>query len=85
MQRDRLPNQIGALRRHLMLRAELSSGVRAIHLEAIVTAISGNQSEVVQNRAAKSGFLIDHRTAELPDSKATENVCSKTMSAEKFG
>ena len=30
------------------------------------------------------GFLIDRRTAEAPDSKATENVCSKTMSAKKL-
>jgi hypothetical protein len=68
-----------------MLRAELARSIRAIDLKPIVTAVSRNQSEVVQNRAAKSGFLIDHRTAEAPDSKATKNVCSKTMSAEKLG
>jgi hypothetical protein len=80
-----LPNQIGTLWRHLMLQAELASSVCAIHLKPIVAAVSRNQSEVVQNRTAKSGFLIDHRTAEPSDSKATENICSKTMSAEKLG
>lgn len=67
-----------------MLRAELASSIRAIHLKPIVAPVGRNQSEVVQNRAAKSGFLIDRRTAEAPDSKATENVCSKTMSAKKL-
>ncbi|HEX3342379.1 MAG TPA: hypothetical protein VHT68_24765 [Pseudolabrys sp.] len=85
MQCDRFPNQIGALWRHLMLRAELASSLCPIHLKPIVAAVSGNQSEVVQGRGAKSGFLIGYRAAEAPDSKATENVCSKTMSAEKLG
>jgi hypothetical protein len=85
VQRDRLPNEIGALGRDLMFRAELAGSIRAIHLKPIVAAVRRNQPEVVQNRAAKSGFLVDYRTAEAPDSKATENVCSKTMSAEKPG
>jgi hypothetical protein len=85
VQRDRLPNQVGALWRHLMLRAELPSSIRPIYLKPIAATVSGNQSEVVQSRRAKSGFLIDHRMAQVPDSKATENVCSKTMSAEKLG
>jgi hypothetical protein len=68
-----------------MLRAELPSGICAIHLKPIIATVSRNKSEVVQNCGAKSGFLIAYRTAEAPDSKATENVCSKTMSAEKFG
>jgi hypothetical protein len=85
VQRDRLPNQVGALWRHLMLRAELPSSIRPIYLKPIVATVSGNQSEVVQSRGAKSGFLIGYRMAEVPDSKATENVCSQTMSAEKLG
>jgi hypothetical protein len=68
-----------------MLRTELASSLRAIDLKSIVAAISRNQSEVVQNRAAKCGFLIGHRTAEAPDGEATEDVCPKTMSAKKLG
>jgi hypothetical protein len=68
-----------------MLRAELARSIRAIDLKSIVTAVSRNQSEVVQDRAAKGGFLIGHRTAEAPDGKAAENICSKTMRAEKLG
>jgi hypothetical protein len=85
VQRDRLPNQIGTLGRHTMLRAELASGIRAIHLKPIVSAARKNQAEVVQDGAAKRSFLIDHRTTEAPDSKAAEIVGSKTMSAEKLG
>jgi hypothetical protein len=85
VERDRLPNQIGALWRHLVLRAEMPSSIRPIHLEPIVAAVSRNQSEVVQNRSAKSSFLVGHRAAEAPDDKAAENVCPKTMRAEKLG
>jgi len=46
-----------------MLCTELASSVRTIHLKSIVTAVGGNQPQVVQNRAAKSSFFIDRRTA----------------------
>ncbi len=85
MQRDRLPNQIGALWRHPMPRAELARGIRAIHLKPVVAAVGGNQPQVMQNRCAKRSFLVDHRTTEAPDSKATEDIGPKAMSAEKLG
>lgn len=44
MQRDRLPNHIGALRRHLMIYAEIASGLGAIHLKPVVAAIGRNQT-----------------------------------------
>ena len=58
VQGDRLPDQIGALRRHLMLGAELASSIRAVHFEAILAKVSRNQSEIVQNSAAKRCFLV---------------------------
>jgi hypothetical protein len=39
----------------------------------------------MQNRCAKRSFLVDHRTTEAPDSKATEDIGPKAMSAEKLG
>jgi hypothetical protein len=47
VERNRVPNQIGPLWRHLMLRAELASGIRTIHLKPIVVAVSRHQSEIV--------------------------------------
>jgi hypothetical protein len=50
-----------------MLRAELTSSIRAIHFKSIVTTVRRNQSEVVQGRGAKRGFLVGHRTADAPN------------------
>jgi hypothetical protein len=85
VQGDRLPNQIRALRRDLMLRAEIARGIRAIYFKPIIATVGRDQPEVVQKRGAKRGFFISHRTAEASDGKTAENVGSKTMRAEKFG
>ena len=85
MQRDRLPNHIGALWRHLMIYAEIASGLGAIHLKPVVAAIGRDQTKIVQNRPAKRGLLIDHRTSDTPDGQASENVRAQTMRAEKCG
>jgi hypothetical protein len=39
----------------------------------------------VQDRPAKRGLLIDHRTSDTPDGHASENVRAQTMRAEKCG
>ena len=49
MQRDRLPNHIGALWRHLMLYAEIASGIGAVHLKPVVAAIGRDQTQIVQD------------------------------------
>jgi hypothetical protein len=85
MQRDRLPNDIGALWRHLMLYAEIASGLGAIHLKTVVAAIGRDQTKIVQDRPAKRGLLIHHRTSDTPDGQASENVRAQTMRAEKCG
>ncbi len=85
MQRDRLPNHIGALWRHLMIYAEIASGLGAIHLKPVVAAIGRDQTKIVQNRPAKRGLLIDDRTSDTPDGQASENVRAQTMRAEKCG
>jgi hypothetical protein len=59
MQRDRPPNHIGALWRHLMIYAEIANGIGAIHLKPVVAAIGRDQTKIVQNRPAKRGLLID--------------------------
>ncbi|MGB7179180.1 MAG: hypothetical protein WBD33_20255, partial [Xanthobacteraceae bacterium] len=68
-----------------MLCAEIARSIRAIYLKPIVAPVRGNQSEVVQNRGAKRGFLIGHRPAEASRGKTAKNVGSKTMRAEKLG
>jgi len=85
MQRNRLPDDIGALRRDPVRRAERASGIRAIDLKPVVATIRWDQPEVVKNRSAKRRFLIDGRTAEAPDGKVSEDIGSKTMRAQKRG
>ena len=85
VERDRLPNQIGALRGHLMLRTEFAGGIGTIHLETVVAAVGRNEPEVMQDRTAKGGFLIDHGAPETLDREATEDVRPHTMTAEKLG
>src|SRR5258708_36420124 len=82
MQRDRLPDDIGALRRDLVRRAERASSIRAIDLKPVVATIKRDQPEVVENRSAKRGFLIEDRASESPHRKAAENVGPQTMRAE---
>jgi hypothetical protein len=41
-----------------MLGAELARSFCAVHFEAILAKISRNQSEIVQNSAAKCRFLV---------------------------
>src|SRR5258705_8665394 len=84
MQRDRLPNQIGALWRHPMPRAELARGIRAIHLKPVVAAVGGNHPQVMQNPCAKPSFFLHHRKTQTPHSTATEDIGAKAMSAEKL-
>src|SRR5258708_38621530 len=85
MQRDRLPNQIGALWRHPMPRAELARGIRAIHLKPVVAAVGGNQPQVMQNRCAKRSFLVAHRTTRAPPHKATQDIGPKAKRAAELG
>jgi|SRR5271163_202795 len=70
---------------HEEIAANNSRGIRAIHLKPVVAAVGGNQPQVMQNRCAKRSFFVDHRTTEAPDSKATEDIGPKAMSAEKLG
>src|SRR5208282_2942411 len=84
VQGDRLPNQIGALRRHLMFGAELASSVRAVDLEAILAPIGWNQSEIMQNCAAEGGLFIDHRAPDASHSKTAEDEGSEAMGAEEL-
>jgi hypothetical protein len=39
-----LPNEVGALSWHLVLLAELASGIRSIHLKSVVATVSRHQS-----------------------------------------
>src|SRR5438132_7320080 len=84
VQGDRLPDQISAFRRHLMLGAKLASSIRAVYFEAILSKISRNQSEIVQSCPAKRRFFVNNRTTDAPHSKAAEDIRAKTMGAEKL-
>jgi hypothetical protein len=42
----------------LVLGAELAGSICAVHFEAILAKISWNQSEIVENSAAKCRFLV---------------------------
>jgi hypothetical protein len=48
-----------------MVGAELPSGICAVNLKPVVSAVWGNQTEVVQHRGAKSSFFVDHRTPQV--------------------